>query len=115
MNLRLAIGNPPPAGTGVTQVETIANQIRTGALDILWSDGKRQRFTHAFLRGRCQCTECKSLQLRGNTGTVPLQLRITEIRPVGAYGVQLVFSDGHDRGVYPWTYLRELTQRHDLE
>ncbi|MBN9125673.1 MAG: DUF971 domain-containing protein [Nitrosospira sp.] len=97
------------------RVETISNQIRTGALDIVWSDGKRQRFTHAFLRGRCQCTECKSLQLRGKAEVLPVQLRITEIHPVGVYGVQLVFSDGHDRGVYPWTYLRELTQRHDQE
>ncbi|WP_413049183.1 gamma-butyrobetaine hydroxylase-like domain-containing protein [Pseudomonas phoenicis] len=24
------------------------------------------------------------------------------------YGVQLVFSDGHDCGIYPWDYLREL-------
>lgn len=25
------------------------------------------------------------------------------------YGVQLIFSDGHDRGIYPWDYLCGLT------
>jgi DUF971 family protein len=29
------------------------------------------------------------------------------VNPQG-YGVQLVFDDGHERGIYPWSYLREL-------
>jgi DUF971 family protein len=32
------------------------------------------------------------------------------MRPVGSYAVQLVFSDGHERGIFPWVYLRELGQ-----
>src|SRR5687768_15501846 len=53
--------NPATGGFDMIQVETISNQVRTGTLDISWSDGKRQQFTHAFLRSQCQCTECKSL------------------------------------------------------
>ncbi|HYQ49053.1 MAG TPA: DUF971 domain-containing protein, partial [Pseudomonas sp.] len=34
-------------------------------------------------------------------------VRIERVEPQG-YGVQLVFSDGHERGIYPWPYLREL-------
>jgi DUF971 family protein len=108
--------NPATGGFDMIQVETISNQVRTGTLDISWSDGKRQQFTHAFLRSQCQCTECKSLRLRGKTIDVPLpRLRIAEIHPVGAYGVQLVFNDGHDRGVYPWPYLRELIPPNDQD
>lgn len=93
------------------RVEVISNQIRTGALNIVWSDGRQQRFTHVFLREKCQCTECKSLRLQGKHIHIqPERLRIAKIHPVGAYGIQLVFSDGHDRGVYPWAYLRELIQ-----
>lgn len=33
---------------------------------------------------------------------------ITRIDPVGHYAIRLVFSDGHDTGLYSWTYLREL-------
>jgi DUF971 family protein len=33
---------------------------------------------------------------------------IREIRAVGNYAVNLAFSDGHDRGIYPWRLLREL-------
>ncbi|WP_130911983.1 gamma-butyrobetaine hydroxylase-like domain-containing protein, partial [Pseudomonas sp. Sample_9] len=28
------------------------------------------------------------------------------------YGVQLVFSDGHQRGIYPWAYLAQLDSSH---
>ncbi len=38
-------------------------------------------------------------------------LCVTDILPVGAYGVQFVFNDGHDRGIFPWVFLRELLER----
>jgi DUF971 family protein len=28
---------------------------------------------------------------------------------VQGYGLQLIFSDGHERGIYPWPYLAQLT------
>ncbi len=37
------------------------------------------------------------------------ELTLADAPPVGHYAVQLRFSDGHDRGVYPWAYLRELS------
>jgi DUF971 family protein len=33
---------------------------------------------------------------------------INAIEPVGNYALQLFFSDGHDTGIYSWTYLYEL-------
>lgn len=33
---------------------------------------------------------------------------ITRIEPVGNYAVRLAFSDGHDTGIYSWSYLRRL-------
>ena len=33
---------------------------------------------------------------------------IEAIEPVGSYAVKLVFSDGHDTGLYSWDYLHEL-------
>ena len=38
---------------------------------------------------------------------------ITAIDPVGHYAVRLVFDDGHDTGLYSWTYLHELG--HNME
>jgi len=34
---------------------------------------------------------------------------------VGVYAVRLHFDDGHNTGLYSWTYLRELGQDHDAK
>ncbi|MDR0779284.1 MAG: DUF971 domain-containing protein [Pseudomonadales bacterium] len=35
-------------------------------------------------------------------------VKLTQVEPVGHYGVKLHFDDGHDTGIYTWDYLREL-------
>lgn len=42
--------------------------------------------------------------------TVPgkMGVRILRLEPVGNYAARIVFDDGHDSGLYTWTYLREL-------
>ncbi|MDA3875695.1 MAG: gamma-butyrobetaine hydroxylase-like domain-containing protein [Halothiobacillus sp.] len=39
---------------------------------------------------------------------MPRAFMIATVEGVGGYGVQIIFQDGHDRGIYPWAYLREL-------
>jgi len=36
---------------------------------------------------------------------------IREIEPVGNYAVKLVFSDGHDTGLFTWSFLYRMAQR----
>ncbi len=38
---------------------------------------------------------------------------ISRIEPVGNYAVKLIFSDGHDTGIFSWSYLRRLGQERD--
>ncbi|WP_322069785.1 DUF971 domain-containing protein [Paraburkholderia bannensis] len=73
---------------------------------LVWPDGARQRLTVAALRAACLCGPCRAARLRGKdpTQSIPADLALTGIAPMG-YGVQLVFSDGHDRGIYPWNWL----------
>ena len=40
--------------------------------------------------------------------TGKINVGITAIKPVGNYALQLVFDDGHDTGLYSWTYLHDL-------
>jgi len=55
-----------------------------------------------------------SAEVRGHgPGQETLQLGkhdvgIRAVEPVGHYAIKLVFDDGHDTGLYSWTYLREL-------
>jgi DUF971 family protein len=38
---------------------------------------------------------------------------IARIEPVGNYAVRLIFDDGHDTGIYSWTYLHQLGREHE--
>lgn len=55
----------------------------------------------------CRCAACrgKAHAAAGTQGDAGI--RIVSLHPVG-YGVQIVFSDAHERGIYPWAYLRTL-------
>ena len=86
----------------------IVNNRQSRTLDIVWDDGSAQQLPHAALRAQCKCTVCQSNRLLAITAKITPDLRIDDIRQIGVYGVQLVFSDGHERGIYPWPYLREL-------
>jgi DUF971 family protein len=40
--------------------------------------------------------------------TGKMNVGIRAIKPVGNYALQLVFDDGHDTGLYSWSYLYQL-------
>jgi len=40
-------------------------------------------------------------------------VEINNIEPIGNYAIKLVFSDGHDSGIYSWEYLLEISQNKD--
>ena len=40
-------------------------------------------------------------------------VNIVGIEPIGNYAVLLRFDDGHDSGLYSWSYLHELGVEHD--
>ena len=86
-------------------------RLRTASkmLDISFEDGKAFEFPAEFLR-----VHSPSAEVRGHgPGQEILQLGkqdvgIVKLEPVGVYGLQLYFSDGHDTGIYSWQYLYEL-------
>lgn len=69
-----------------------------------WAVGADALLGHGLLRRACRCGDCR----RTGPPAEPIEARLIDARPAGAYGLQLVFDDGHDRGIYPWAYLREL-------
>ncbi|MGE0630287.1 MAG: P-loop NTPase [Hyphomicrobiaceae bacterium] len=40
-------------------------------------------------------------------------VKIRELRPVGNYAIRIVFDDGHDTGLYSWSYLEHLGRDRD--
>lgn len=83
--------------------------------EIVFDDGKRFSMPCEYLR-----VFSPSAEVRGHgPGQEVLQagkreVNISAIEPVGVYAVKLVFTDGHDTGIYSWDYLYDLGVRQDL-
>jgi DUF971 family protein len=77
-------------------------------LSVVWDDGQMSRVGADVLRRHSRSASARRAEIDGEAPRVANDVRLIDIRLVGAYAVQLVFSDGHDRGIYPWVYLREL-------
>jgi DUF971 family protein len=53
----------------------------------------------------------------GQKKTVPgkRNVAITNVEPVGTYALRIIFSDGHDSGLFTWDYLYELGRDADAK
>jgi DUF971 family protein len=94
--------NPP------TPVDIVDHQ-GSGVLEIGWADGATSRLPHRLLRMQCRCAACEQQRRHGaGPPDAGAELRLVRIDAVGGHGLNLAFSDGHDRGIYPWALLRQL-------
>jgi len=82
----------------------VVNSQRERTLTLSWADGRESVLGHVDLRRQCPCSQCRAFRLRGVTPLVDDRVCLVEVNGQG-YGVQMVFSDGHQRGIYPWDYL----------
>lgn len=83
-------------------------------LELVFDDGSRFELPFEFLR-----VHSPSAEVRGHgPGQEVLQLgkrdvEVVDVQPVGSYAIRLVFSDGHDSGLYSWDYLYMLGRDQD--
>jgi DUF971 family protein len=85
---------------------------------VIWDDAHVSLYPFSLLRAGCPCAECRGGHDRmGDTPDSSVfftempdspATRITNVLPVGSYGVTPVWEDGHDAGIYKWEYLRAL-------
>ena len=81
------------------------------SLLIEFSDGQEYSLSAEFLR-----VHSPSAEVRGHgEGNENLQfgkrdIKIASLEHAGNYALQIVFSDGHDSGIYSWEYLRKLAE-----
>ena len=85
---------------------------------------KRSNTLELHFNGQDYQLECEllrvlspSAEVRGH-GNPVLQtgkkhVSITAIEPVGNYAIKLTFDDGHDSGIYDWSYLYDLCTHKD--
>ena len=83
-------------------------------LELIYEGGEAYTLDFEYLR-----VYTPSAEARGHgPGQETLQtgkrnVVIERIEPVGTYALRLVFSDGHDSGLYSWDMLYNLGKHHD--
>lgn len=82
--------------------------IKRDRLTLVWADDREDVFEAGVLRQNCQSAKVKRLRLAGAAPPVAADVLIAAVSPVGSYAINIAFSDGHDRGIYPWSFLAEL-------
>ncbi len=82
-----------------------------GELGIVWADGHESNYPGHPLRCACSCALC----VEEGTGRkvlraelVPRDVQSVDVKPVGRYGINIRWSDGHNTGIYTFERLREL-------
>ncbi len=96
--------------------EPMASELRLNTekslLSVAFEDGTAESFTAEFLR-----VVSPSAEVQGHSPSerklVPGKRGVTikAVEPVGNYAVRLIFSDGHDTGLYSWAYLHEIARK----
>ena len=100
--------SPKPQNLTVNRQEEI--------LEILWAGGHRSVYPLAGLRHVCPCAECRGGHeaMGGPVDRADLHERpdkpwqISGAELVGNYAMSFTWADGHDAGIYTWTFLRAL-------
>jgi DUF971 family protein len=77
-------------------------------LEIEWDDAGPSRVSAERLRAACRCAACTRARADNTIAPIVDRVSIAAIDPVGSYAVNLQFSDGHARGIFPWSFLREI-------
>jgi len=84
------------------------------SLTIEFSAGQEYTLPAEFLR-----VHSPSAEVRGHgEGNETLQfgkrdIKIASLEQAGNYALQIIFSDGHDSGIFSWEYLRQLAENQD--
>jgi DUF971 family protein len=100
------------------QTKPVAIQLhsRSRQLELEYANGERFSLSCEYLR-----VYSPSAEVLGHgpgqevLQTGKLKVAITDIKPVGNYALQLVFDDGHDTGLYAFTYLYELGKNQEAK
>jgi len=96
---------PPASAQAPSPTDLVLHQA-SNRLEVTFSDGRVFSLPCEFLR-----VHSPSAEVRGHgpgEGTLQVGKRdvtVTDIVPVGTYAVKLVFSDGHDTGIFSWALL----------
>ena len=76
-------------------------------LSIRWQDGATKNYDTTRLRAFCPCAICKTQSDEDSVVKVERfkAVRPVELSSVGRYAIKILFSDGHQTGIFPFALL----------
>jgi DUF971 family protein len=86
----------------------IAHSLSKNTLVVTWDDGTSSELAIPYLRAWCPCAACQGHGDEIHFLPTPADITATGIYEMGAYAIGIRFSDGHDSGIFSWTWLRRL-------
>ncbi len=80
-------------------------------LEITWEQDHIGSYPYRNLRLACQCARCVD-EMTGkrilDPASISEDISISDMKLVGNYAIKIVWSDGHDTGLYTWKRLAVL-------
>lgn len=84
---------------------------KQNVVEITWPDGLESQLSCLSLRKSCACSGCSNARQKGAINLIDADIGIDNLNVHGVSAMQFHFSDGHNRGLYPWSYLRQLCEQ----
>ena len=88
--------------------ESVSIAADRGSFCLQWPGGDAVSLSAETVRANCRSAKATRERLDSASHVDFTGITIAEIETIGIYGLNIRFSDGHDRGIYPWAFLREL-------
>ena len=85
---------------------------KSATLELKYEDGTSLSLTAEYLR-----VFSPSAEVQGHSPAQAVlqygkkDVQFIDIEPQGRYAIKIVFSDGHDTGIYSWEYLQSLAEQ----
>jgi DUF971 family protein len=101
------------ASKGAAQPTEIRIRRASAALEVDFDDGLRAVLPAEYLR-----VESPSAEVQGHGPNAKIivpgkaEVNIAGADPIGHYAIRIRFTDGHDTGIFTWSYLHELAREH---
>jgi prepilin-type processing-associated H-X9-DG protein len=108
------ISTPDPVNDPRSIPESVVLVRDRSRLRLLWPNGDKSDIDAGCLRRACRCAGCTRARIDGAFPGSFDGLSIKTIGVIGDYAINIVFADGHARGIFPWEFLRSLALQDDL-
>ncbi len=81
-------------------------------LYVKWDDGNESVISLEDLRKFCPCATCIAERDKQSKSFIPIlnrnQTTVSNISQVGSYAIGITWKDGHNTGIYEYTFLKKL-------